>query len=416
VTVMYNLEWTTQLRFIVALVLGFLVGLERETAGVERKAHVFAGVRTYTLTSLYGFGCAWLFQMDVNLALPAGLISVAALVLVEYLSKTKEGATGWTSEVAALLTFGIGALALLADIWVPMALGIIGTVLLSEKAEFGHYVERLDKAEFLAVLKFMLVTLIVLPVLPNQEYTQFKLNPSHIWQIVILVSSIGFVGYFLSKRLGSQVGLWLSGLLGGIVSSTAVSVAAGRIAQRTPEQSQSALQASLLASSVMYLRILALASIINPVFLGLLGWKLVGLAAIGLVLAVRVKTQSYPPDGTVVGASQNPFEIRPALVFAALFAVLSVITVLVQQTWGNTGLVLLSAIVGVTDIDPFILSLVHNTTQVYAALVSAIIIAMMSNTVLKGVYFGTLAKGTRKETFWRYGVWAVLHLPLILLP
>jgi len=263
---MYTFEWTYQLRFLVALVLGFLIGLERETAGVEHKAHVFAGVRTYTITSLYGFGCAWLSRMDVNLALPAGLVSVAALVLVEYLSKTKEGSTGWTSEVAALLTFGIGALALLADIWVPMALGIIGTVLLSEKAEFGHYVERLDKAEFLAVLKFMLITLIVLPVLPNQDFTQFKLNPSRIWQIVILVSSIGFVGYFLSKRLGSKVGLWLSGLLGGIVSSTAVSVAAGRIAQRSPEQSENALQASLLASSVMYPRTLALVAIINPAF------------------------------------------------------------------------------------------------------------------------------------------------------
>jgi len=413
---MYNFEWTTQLRFIVALVLGFLVGLERETAGAEQKTHVFAGLRTYTLTSLYGFGCAWLFRMNVELALPAGLLSVAALVMVEYLAKSKEGHTGWTSEVAALLTFGVGALALLADIWVPMALGIIGTVLLSEKAEFGHYVERLDKAEFLAVLKFMLITLIVLPVLPNQEYTQFQLNPTHIWQIVILVSSIGFVGYFLSKRLGSKVGLWLSGLLGGIVSSTAVSVAAGRIAQRSPEQSEDALQASLLASSVMYLRILAFVSIINPAFLRLLGWKLIALAAIGLILSVRIKTQSHPANRTPIGASQNPFEIRPAVIFAVLYAVVSVITVLVQQAWGNTGLVLLSAVTGVTDIDPFILSLVHNTTQVYAALVSAILIAMMSNTVLKGVYFGTLAKGARKETFWRYGVWAVLHLPLILLP
>ena len=413
---MYNLEWTTQLRFVVALVLGFLVGLERETAGVERKAHVFAGVRTYTLTSLYGFGCAWLFHLDVNLALPAGLISVAALVLAEYLSKTKEGATGWTSEVAALLTFGIGALALLADIWVPMALGIIGTVLLSEKAEFGHYVERLDKAEFLAVLKFMLITLIILPVLPNQDFTEFKLNPSRIWQIVILVSSIGFVGYFLSKRLGSQVGLWLSGLLGGFVSSTAVSVAAGRIAQRAPEQSESALQASLLASSVMYPRTLVLVAVVNPAFIGLLGWKLLVLTAIGLALSVRIKARCQSSEETVVGASQNPFEIRPALVFAALFAVLAVITVLVQQIWGNTGLVLLSTFVGFTDITPFVLSLIHNTAQVQAALVSAILIAMMSNTIVKGLYFGALAKGTRKETFWRYGVWAVLHLPLILLP
>ena len=140
------------------------------------------------------------------------------------------------------------------------------------------------------------------------------------------------------------------------------------------------------------------------------------LSIIGLALSVRIKAQGHVSQETIASASQNPFEIRPALVFAALFAVLAVITVLVQQIWGNTGLVLLAAFVGFTDITPFVLSLIHNTSQVQAALVSAILIAMMSNTVLKGLYFGTLAKGTRKETFWRYGVWAVSHLPLILLP
>ena len=238
---MNSFEWTFQLRFIVALALGFLIGLERETSGSDRKSKLFAGVRTYTLISLFGFACGWLFHLNVTFALPAGLIAIGALALTEYISKLKEGKYGLTSEVAALLTFTIGALSMLADIWVPMSLGIIATLLLSEKAELENWVDRLDKSEFLAVIKFLLITLIILPALPDQNYTQFNLNPKNIWQIVIMVSSIGFVGYFLMKKLGDKVGLWLSGLLGGIVSSTAVSIAVGRIAKNDSAQSKNAL-------------------------------------------------------------------------------------------------------------------------------------------------------------------------------
>jgi uncharacterized membrane protein (DUF4010 family) len=413
---MNTFEWTFELRFVVALALGFLVGLERETAGVERKIHVLAGVRTYTLISLYGFGCGWLSRINVGLALPVGMLSIVALVLVEYLSKVKEGRTGWTSEVAALLTFIVGALTLLTDIWVPMALGIISTILLSEKAEIEKHVERLDKSEFLAVLKFLLVTVIILPVLPDQEYTPFKLNPTRIWQIVIMVSTIGFVGYFLTKKFGSKVGLWLSGVLGGIVSSTAVSVAAGRMAQNAPERSGSALQASLLASSVMYFRILVFIWIINPAFLPFLWWKLLALAAIGIAMAFLIKASRADAEAISVPSLQNPFEVRPAVLFAVLFVILSVVTILVKNAFGNVGVLLLSGFVGVTDITPFVLSLIHiGAAPVEAVMISAIIVAMMSNTLVKGVYFGMLAKPVRQETFWKYGLWSLLHVTFILL-
>lgn len=413
---MNTFEWTFELRFVVALALGFLVGLERESTGVERKGRVFVGVRTYSLISLYGFACGWLSNMKVALALPFGMLSIVALALVGYLTKAKEGHYGWTSEVAALLTFIVGALTLLTDVWVPMALGIISTILLSEKAEIEKLVERLDKSEFLAVLKFLLVTVIILPVLPDREYTPFKLNPTRIWQIVIMVSTIGFVGYFLTKKFGSKVGLWLSGVLGGIVSSTAVSVAAGRMAQNAPERSASALQASLLASSVMYFRILVFLWIINPAFLPLLWWKLLALAAIGIAMVFFSKAPRADAEAIATPSLQNPFEIRPAVLFAVLFVMLSVTTVLVKNAFGNAGVLLLSGFVGVTDITPFVLSLVHRgAAPVETVLLSAIIVAMLSNTLLKGVYFGMLAKTVRQEAFWKYGVWAFLHVPFILL-
>jgi uncharacterized membrane protein (DUF4010 family) len=260
-----------------------------------------------------------------------------------------------------------------------------------------------------------LVTVIVLPVLPNQEYTQFHLNPTRIWQIVILVSSIGFVGYFLSKKFGNKVGLWMSGLLGGIVSSTATTLAVGRIAQRSPDRSRIALQASLLASSVMYIRILVLILVLNPAFLPALWWKLTVLALIGFGLSLRTKSTDPRVDESALPNLQNPFEIRPAVVFGLLFIILTIATVLIQRGMGDTGVLALSAVVGVTDIDPFILSLLNPSGGQAQIVARAIIVAMMSNVVAKGTYFGVLAPGVRRETFWSYAVLAVCHVPLLVI-
>lgn len=411
-----NFDWPLPLRFFLALAISFLVGLERESSAIIRKPKVFAGVRTYSLVGVYGFGCAWLYNNHFEWALPIGMISVTVMVIVNYLAKLKEGQTGWTSEIAALLTFIIGVLCLVAEIWIPMALGIVGTFLLSEKSNIERFVKRLDENEFLAVLKFLLVTIIILPVLPHQNFTEYNLNPRKIWQIVVLVSSVGFVGYFLSKKYGSRVGLWLSGLLGGIVSSTAVSIACGRIAQGAPERSVNALQASLLASSVMYIRVLILIWILAPEMTEHFWLKLILLAGVGLALSFSVRTQPNHVMESRVESLHNPFEIKPALVFAAMFVLMSVITSLVTQFYGNAGMIALAFITGVTDIDPFILSLVEHVDKYHMLIVTAVIVAMMSNTIAKGLYFGTLAKTARIATAWRFALWAALHIPIILWP
>jgi len=412
---MNDINLPIQLRFFIALGLSFLIGLERESSGFATKGRVFAGVRTYSLIGVYGFSCGWLVSINVALALPVGMLSLTALAIVGYLAKLKHDFVGWTSEVAALLTFVMGALCLLTDIWVPMALGIVGTFLLSEKAMFENYVERLNNAEFLAVVKFMLITLIILPVLPNKEYTEFNLNPRKIWQIVVLVSTVGFAGYFLTKKFGSRAGLWLSGLLGGIVSSTAVSIAAGRIAQNSPDRSVNALQSTILASSVMYIRILALIWFIRPEFVKYIWLKLILLAIIGLILSIHKEGRIPASEKAPVQTVKNPFEIRPAIIFASLFVILSVMTILSERFYGNAGLITLAGIVGVTDIDPFILSIVNQTALFQTLAISAIIISMMSNTVVKGIYFGFLAKNVRKSVAWRFGLWAILHLPILLI-
>ncbi len=410
---MNSFEWTPELRFLVALALGFLVGLERESTKIEEQKMVFGGVRTHPIISLMGFGCAWFFKIGATLMLPVGLISIAALTSIAYIAKIKVERFGSTSEISALLTFVTGALALLVDVWIAMAIGVVNTILLSEKAALESYVERLNKVEFLATIKFLLVTVIILPVLPNQEYTRFKLNPTAIWQIVILVSSIGFVGYFLSKKFGQRIGMWLSGALGGIISSTALTMSVGRIARKHPARAQEALQASVLASSVMNLRVLVLIWVINSSIVSLLAWRLVILFLIGVALAIRIMWRNASNNEEGVPVLQNPFEIRPAMGFAALFVILSVLTRFVQTSLGDGGVLGLSAVVGVTDVVPFILSLIQGADPMSRIIVPAIVLAMMSNTIAKGIYFAVLSPTTRKETIITYSAWSLLHVPLI---
>jgi uncharacterized membrane protein (DUF4010 family) len=410
------IHWSVELRFALALALGLLVGLEREGLRSEHHRLTLGGVRTYPLISLFGFGCAWLNKLQAGFMLPAGLLALAALAVLSYLAKMRESEKfGITTEISALLTFITGALALQADVWVAMALGVLNAFLLSEKAELENAVKHLDRVEFLAALKFLLVTLIILPVLPNQEYSRFHINPATVWKVVILVASVGFLGYILASRLGRKVGLWLSGLLGGIVSSTSVTVAASRLARQNPASAPLCLQAAILAASMMYIRLIVLVALLRREALAVLWWKLAFLAAAALLLTIR-KRPAGPSENIDKGFPiTNPFEIRPALAFAALFVLLSIISQWVKEYLGKSGLLTLAGVVGVADVDPFILSLVRNPAGFTALSAAAFLLALLSNTLFKGLYLGLAAPSLRRDIAWRYGLLAALHIPLICL-
>jgi uncharacterized membrane protein (DUF4010 family) len=408
-----SIVWTAQLRFIVALILGFLVGLERESTKVDQKL-VFGGVRTHPIISLFGFGCAWLYKLGTAGVLPIGLLCISVLTGIAYVAKIRSDRFGTTSEVSALLTFVTGALALLADIWIAMALGIVNTILLSEKAALESYVERLSKVEFLAAVKFLLVTVIIYPVLPNQDFTQFNINPIKIWQIVIIVSTLGFVGYLLEKRFGEKIGLWLSGILGGIVSSTAITISMGRMAKANADRAEGALQATLLASSVSYLRMLVLVWFISPLMFHALAVKFFIITLGGILLSLKMFHSEQVVKEAEITELQNPFEIKPAVVFGILFVAISVATGFVKTTIGNSGILGLSVLVGLTDVTPFIMTLSNNAGEINTVFTAAIILTMMSNTIAKAFYFGALSATNRKETTIKYGILALLHIPMLL--
>jgi len=194
-----------------------------------------------------------------------------------------------------------------------------------------------------------------------------------------------------------------------------VTVGLGRMAQNQHQRQKAALEAAILASMVMYLRILVLVWIVNAAYVPALWWKMIALSAIGGFLTMGL------PKGKHDGSSkpeavnlQNPFEIRPALVFAGLFVALSVASNLVGTYVGTGGILGLGALVGFTDIDPYILSIVHSGDLGRGVVAAGIVLAALSNTIAKGVYFGVLVSPLRRQVAWRYGVWAALHIPFIL--
>jgi uncharacterized membrane protein (DUF4010 family) len=406
-------EWTLGLRFLVALAMGFLVGLERETGRKEQTHFFFGGVRTFPIVSLAGFACAWLSANGLPLMMPAGLLAVTALAVTGYIQKMKAGRFGATSEVSVLVTYMIGALSLMADVRLPIALGVVNTILLSEKSALESYVVRLNRNEFLATLKFLLLALVIYPVLPDAEFTPYHLNPARIWQIVVMVSAIGFVGYILSRKWGPRLGLPLAGFLGGIASSTAVSVATGRLARAMPVYAGAALQASLLAGSVMYVRLLVLIALFGGGSGAGLNLRLEVLCLVGLGLALTVRNGKT--EGAMPGefpSIQNPVEIRVAVGFGLMFVVIKVGVALAKEYLGQAGVLGLGVLSGVVDVDPFVLSLVQGTLS-GRLMLQAVLLAVMVNTLAKGVYFSLLSGTNRFQTFWRYLLWGACHVPLI---
>ncbi len=409
---MPELEWVLALRLGAALAFGFLIGLERERSKDDSDALLPAGARTFSLLSLFGFSCGWLHEYGVTLAIPVGLLAVTALSVSGYWVKSSKGQHGFTTEAAQLLTFGIGALVLLTEIWLPLALTVVAAILLSEKALIVQRVHLMERQDYIAVLRFLLVAFIILPALPNQPYTPFRLNPYTIWVVVVAVSSLGFGAYLLCKHLGDRAGLRLSGLLGGIVSSTAVSVAMGRHARKHPDTGRAGLQAALLGNAMLYPRLLIVAGLIQPAMWGVLLPHMAGLCAIALILSATERVpaiRSAAPESP----AENPFELQPALILALLFVVMTILTELAHDWFGAEGVLGLAVLVGLTDITPFVLALARDAANVETLAIVAMLVAMMSNTIVKACYFAYFARSLHRETAMRFGLLAAAHLPFI---
>ncbi|MGD1215735.1 MAG: MgtC/SapB family protein [Terriglobales bacterium] len=382
------------LKIVLVLFLSFLIGLEREEHKVAVGSYSFGGVRTFPLIGLIGYSIALISGAQL-LPLTVGFLVVAGFLLLSYWHKLSSAkAAGVTSEMSGLTTFLVGALVCYGHFWIATTLSVASLLLLDLKAVLEKLAVRIAPQEILTFAKFLLLTGVILPVLPHQEFSRFHINPFKTWLVVVAVSTISYGSYVLQKLTKERGGVVLAALLGGAYSSTVTTVVMARRAAREPHPHLFA-GGILIASGVMYLRLVALLALFNRQLLSLLALPFLALA--GLAVGIGwLWTRRADPSAQAVQREfepNNPLELLAAFLFAGLFLAMMIATQLAVTYLGRAGVNTLAAIMGVTDVDPFIMGMTQaaGTLTPLKVAAAAVVIAAASNNLVKGIYAYSLA-------------------------
>lgn len=385
---LYQLLPPEGVKIALVLFLSFLTGLEREER-LSANGHVsFGGVRTFPLIGLMAYGISLLSGGQV-LPVILGFAVLSGFLMLSYWNKLKESKfAGVTSEMSALTTYVAAALVYRDQFWIATTLTVAGMFLLELKAALEGLTKRVPANEILTFTKFLLLTAVILPVLPNRPFGLFALNPFKLWVVVTAVSTVSYLSYVIQKVTKGQGGVLLGALLGGAYSSTVATVVLARRAKRENRPHLFS-GATLVASGMSYLRWAGLVSIFNPALIAILGLPFLVLAAVSVLFGWL---WSRRPDLTAGDVERefepkNPLEMRAALLFMLIFVAVLVATQLAVRYLGQAGVYSLAALVGVSNIDPFIMGMTQaagKNTGVNMAAISCLI-AAASNSVVKGI-------------------------------
>ncbi len=381
--------------------LSFFLGLAFEGFYAKSQESRPGGIRTFPLISLSG---AFLYALEPHYAIAfcVGLIVLGIWLYPYYQAEVmqddnRDSAVGGITldgimvPLCNLVAYLLGPVALYFEPWVAFGLAVTAVLLLQARERLHALAQSLPGPEIFTLGQFLILTGIVLPLLPNESVTSLTpITPFQVWLAVVVVSSLSYGSYLLQRVLSARRSLFVTSMLGGLYSSTATTVVlAKRLHDETHNTSQH--QAGIvLATALMYLRLLIVVAIFNWQIAHELLVPLVllcglGLALAGLCLRLGEKDISSPAESP---PPSNPLEVPAALIFAILFVVISIASTWVIKAFGNVGVYWLAAIVGVTDIDPFVLSLAQGGVagMMLGAAAVAILIAASSNNLLKAVY------------------------------
>jgi uncharacterized membrane protein (DUF4010 family) len=382
-----NPTLTQIVSFALSAGIGLLVGLER-----ERKPSAKAGVRTFALIAVLGSLAALLAEATGSAwPLGAGAVCVTGALVAAYLQDRESihDDSGTTTVMAAIAVFFLGAVNHYGYNILAVALGVGMTALLYFKAELEGFSQKLTGQDILSMLQFAVLTAVILPLLPDRSFGPYGvLNPFQIWMMVVLVAAVGLAGYVAWRLTLGRHGLLLTGVLGGLVSSTATTLVYARHAAAGTQPVAAALLVILLANATMLARVLVLVGVVAPSSLPLALLVIVPalLVAVAGVAWRWASASAAPPAGEA--AFRNPTQLRTALGFGAIYAVILLLAAWANDLLGSRGLMAVAAVSGLTDVDAITLSsmrLLDNGALTQATALSAVGVAVASNLVFKAV-------------------------------
>lgn len=380
------------LRLGAALLIGFLIGFER---GWRRRddpeGSRTIGLRTFALIGLVGGIAGTLGQTPGALVLAAGFVAVAALAAATYLASVRAGGdVGATTAFAALVVYGLGALAGHGEIVLALAAALVTVALLDTKAPLHGLLQRIHHDELRSAIKLLLVSVVLLPILPNHGYGPGGiLNPYKLWWIVVLVAGLSLAGHFARRATGPGTGPVLTGFVGGLVSSTAVTVSAARLAAQAPDSGRQQTACIAAAQAVMCLRVVVVAGVLNPALVPILVLPLGAAAAaasagayfLGARTATRRRAEG---DGEAERRpAKAPDDLGAAIVFAAVLAGVIVASYYARAWFGISGLYAAAALAGLVDVDAITVTAATLVETAAPVAVGAILIAAAVNTLVK---------------------------------
>lgn len=393
--------------FLVITAFSFLVGLEVKSyrsqyIDDEKEKLFFGDVRTYSFVGILGFV---LFKIDSvqHLLYTGGLFSITLLYALLYQKNLQENRRSILLYIVMLLVYSFGALIQTQPLWMTALLYVSIVFILNVNRGVEKFTKEVNISEFETLSKMILLSAVILPLLPDSKIIPYiPLSPFKIWLAVVVISGISYGGYILQKYVFPSKGYYLTGILGGLYSSTATTVVLARKSKQL--DGNSVLDAAIIsATSMMYLRLIIIAMVFNIEIGKTLLLPFILLGFIGFSVSIFYLKHQNNSQENIEIVDKNPLELKTAFLFAFLFVSMIVLTHFVTTHYGTIGLEILSFIVGFTDIDPFILSIMTGKLTIASTQTTAVImIAAGSNNLLKSIYalwFGKI-KNTFKSSLW----------------
>lgn len=375
-------------RLFLALSIGLLIGVERGWQERDGKdGSRAAGVRTYALIGLLGGVCALLNQLVGMGLLGFALVAfAAALALFEWREGAANHSSSATGMIAGLLTFALGAYAVIGNMAVAGAGGIAATIVLAERQVLHDFVARLTWRELRAALLLLAMTFVLLPLLPDRTVDPWHaLNPRQLWLMMVIIAALSYVGYICVRVAGDRAGLIYAAAAGGLVSSTAVTLAYARLSRLHPQSSLPLAAGVTSAWAVSLLRMAGIACVIAPPLLPNVGLMLVPPAAVMALATLIFFRRAATPGQSSPLVLSDPFEMSEVLKFGLLLAVVTLAAKIVGIGSGEMGLVPLAAVSGMVDVDPITLAAARlsGSTITPAVAATVILVAAGANLVFK---------------------------------